>query len=146
MRIDLGAVEPQLTRQLTALSAELAKGPLDAGFRELLAVHVSLLNRCAHCIAVHWKKAVAAGAEEARLRVLPAYRESGFFTPRELAALDLATSMTHLPEAGVPDALWESVCAEFPEQSEQMHLVYQIVLMNAWNRVSLATGQKPPRS
>lgn len=144
MREAYDRIAPEPTEALYSLSRSIMKGPLPAPLRELVAVQVSQINRCAHCIEVHWKKAVKAGVEERKLRLLPAFREAGAYNEGELVALELAEAVTLLAGEGVPAELWERLRSAFPDESVRMHLLYQIILMNSWNRLSLALALEPP--
>jgi AhpD family alkylhydroperoxidase len=145
MRIDYTRVAPEATKPLYALSREIEKGPLGSHLRELLSVQVSQINRCAHCIEVHWKEALEAGVPEAKLRLLPAFREAGVYEEEEMIALELAEAVTLLSRDGVPDALWRRVEQAFSSEDARMHLLYQIILMNSWNRVSVTLKLEPPK-
>lgn len=144
MREAYARLAPEPTEALYSLSRSIMKGPLPAALRELLAVQVSQINRCAHCIEVHWKKALKAGVQEQKLRLLPAYREAAAYTEEELVALELAETVTLLSREGVPAALWERVRFAFPDEGVRLHLLYQIILMNSWNRLSVALALDPP--
>jgi AhpD family alkylhydroperoxidase len=143
MRLDYDKLAPDATKALWQLSAAVQKSSLDAGLREMVAVYVSLKNRCAYCIATHWKKALAAQVPERKLRLLPAYRETEQYTKLETIALDLADELTGL-ERGVPDHLWETAIEAMGGEEKVMHLVYEIIVMNSWNRLSIALNLEPP--
>lgn len=60
---DIASVSPDTVKGYGTLSAAGEKtGRLDAKTRELIAIAVAVTTRCDGCIAVHSKKAIAAGA------------------------------------------------------------------------------------
>ena len=146
MRLDYAKLAPEAAKALFQLSTAIGRSALDPVLRELVAVLVSELNGCAHCIAVHWKKALAAGATDIQLRLLPAFEEAahaGSYDRRTLVALRLAERLTSSPAAGVDDALWDEATDALGEEALTW-LVHQIMLMNAWNRLSIALRIAPP--
>lgn len=144
MREAYQSLAPRETAALYELSKAIADGSLDAGLRELVAVAVSQLNRCAHCIEVHWKKALSSGVAERKLRLLSAFRETAIYEERERVALELAEQVTLLSRQGVSEELWERVRQSFSREEERMQLLYQIILMNSWNRLSVTLALDPP--
>ncbi len=144
MRLDYTTHAQEATESLFDLSRIIHRGPLSAELRELLAVQVSQLNRCAHCIEVHWQKALKLGVSEQKLRLLSAFREAGVYGETELTALELGEAVTLLSQAGVSQELWDQVELAFPSEELRLHLLYQIILMNSWNRLSVALALAPP--
>ncbi len=60
---DIAALSPDTVAGYSTLSGAGQKtGQLDAKTRELIAIAVAVTTRCDGCIAVHSKKAIAAGA------------------------------------------------------------------------------------
>jgi AhpD family alkylhydroperoxidase len=126
------------TRQLDAVG-------FDPQLRELVRIRASQLNGCAYCIDMHSKDARAIGESEQRLYALPAWRETGYFTDRERAALDFTESVTLLARDHVPSAAYDAVAAEF-NKDEIGALVSLIVTINAWNAIGVSTRAWEPGS
>jgi alkylhydroperoxidase family enzyme len=61
---------------------------------------------------MHWTDARRHGETEQRLRAIPVWSETPFFTPRERAALAWTEAVTRI-EAGVSDTLFEEARAHF---------------------------------
>jgi AhpD family alkylhydroperoxidase len=65
-------------------AAALADGAIPAKYKELMAVAVAMTTQCPYCIAIHAKKAKAAGCSEAELAeavmVAAALRAGGAIT------------------------------------------------------------------
>ena len=124
---------------LRAMSAFSHSIELDPSLRELVNLRASQLNGCAYCIDMHTRDARQNGETERRLYALAAWRESPLFSDRERAALALTEAITLLPQAGVPDALYEAAAQEFPTP-EIAQLLMAIAAINSWNRLMVASG------
>jgi AhpD family alkylhydroperoxidase len=114
----------------------------DPKLHELIKVRASYINGCAYCIDMHTKDARDLGESEGRLYALAAWRESTFFSDRERAALALTDAVTLLPEAGLPDDVYQEALEQFGEE-ELAQLTMAIVVINAWNRIAVSTRIVP---
>ena len=94
-------------------------GRLEPALIQLVLMRVSQINGCAFCLDMHSKDARAAGETEQRLYVLPAWRETTFYSARERAALAWCEALTRLSahDQSVPDALYEEARAQFDERN-----------------------------
>jgi AhpD family alkylhydroperoxidase len=127
---------PDGIKAMMALETVLEAGGLEHGLRELVKLRASQINGCAYCIHMHVKDALVAGETGMRLHMLPAWRESSLYTPRERAALAWTESLTLLAQTGAPDADYGLIRAEFTE-SEQVNLTLLIGAINVWNRLQV---------
>lgn len=126
---------PKALSGLYALSACLQT--LDAALVELLKLRASQINGCAFCVQYHLDLARKAGVPALQLDMLAVWRESGVFSPREMAALDWTEHLTHVSRQGAPDAAWAALQAHFtPEQTLALSVLPAAI--NAWNRIALA--------
>ncbi|MGX1271912.1 AhpD family alkylhydroperoxidase [Streptomyces phaeoluteigriseus] len=95
---------PEVYKAMVRLDAAARKG-LDAKLLELVKIRASQINRCALCVDMHSKDALAAGESVERIVQLSAWEESGhFYTERELAALG-AHRGGHRPDGGLRTGL-----------------------------------------
>ena len=117
-----------------------AHGDLDPRLRELIRVRASQLNGCAYCLSVHNEDARAAGEDQIRFDVLAGWREAGdLFDERERAALGLVDAVTLMRDPGVAyDAAAQVFAAE-----ELDGVLWQAIVINAWNRQAIATHSRP---
>jgi AhpD family alkylhydroperoxidase len=129
-------------QKLLALSNALAQGSVEQSLRDLVHIRASQLNGCAFCLDMHAKEAKVHGERELRLYHLSIWHESPLFTPRERAALAWTELLTKIPAEGVPDAAYDAVRAEFSEK-ELSDLTYDIVTINAWNRLGVGFRPEP---
>jgi AhpD family alkylhydroperoxidase len=114
-----------------------AEAGISPALKEIVQIHASQLNRCAYCVRIHFDRAVDAGVSPDTISQIPVWRESGVFSDRERAALELTESFTFISEAGIPDEVYDQVGGIFTEQ-EYVALSWILVSINAFNRVAIA--------
>ena len=123
-----------------------AEAGIDARLRELVLIHASQLNGCAYCVRVHVDRAAAAGLGVDEIAQLATWRESGVFSARERAALELAECYVFIDEGGVPDEVYDRVGGILSEQ-EYVAISWLLVSINAFNRITIAGKYPvPPRA
>lgn len=135
-RIDYQTQSPELFKKFIEFSLLLKQSAIEQSIRELVDLRVSQLNACAFCVDMHVKEATQHGERALRLHHVATWRESTLFSPRERAALAWAESLTQLSAQGVPDDLYERVRTQFSEK-ELSDLTFQVMAINAWNRVNV---------
>ena len=122
-----------------------AEAGIDDRMKEIALIHASQLNGCAYCVRVHVDRGVQAGLTTDEIAQLPAWRESGVFTARERAALELAERYVYIHEEGIPDDVYDHVGGILSEQ-EYVALSWLLVSINAFNRITIAGKYPvPPR-
>ncbi|MBD0711557.1 MULTISPECIES: carboxymuconolactone decarboxylase family protein [unclassified Streptomyces] len=125
-----------LVRTADAVRATAAEAGLDRVLVELVNLRVSQLNGCAYCLDVHTRAALRAGETTRRLGVLPAWRETELFTPRERAALALAEATTH-PADGLAQDRAYAEARTVLDEDELSAVIWVAIAINAFNRVSI---------
>ncbi|GAB2511822.1 Carboxymuconolactone decarboxylase family protein [Corynebacterium atrinae] len=125
-----------VTRKLRELFPEV---DLPIGLIELVNIRVSQLNGCATCLSIHVPAARRAGVEEFKLDTLSAWRMVKEFSPQERAALELAEALTLLPQDREISLAAVEACEVFAEE-QVAALEWAIIMINAFNRVSIASG------
>lgn len=148
-RVHLSRSAPEAYRALDAFAktvgAIAADAGIDARLKELVQLHVSQRNGCAFCVRVHVDKGVAAGLDADVIAQLATWRESGVFTERERAGLELAEALTFIDEGGLPDEVYDRVGGILTE-AEYVALSWIIVSINSFNRIAIAGRYPvPPR-
>jgi AhpD family alkylhydroperoxidase len=83
-RLDYRKFSKEPLKALLDLEAYLGQCGLDPKLLHMIKLRASQINGCAYCIDMHWKDARAAGETEQRLYGLDAWRESPYYTDREL--------------------------------------------------------------
>lgn len=141
-RLSVSELLPDVYKAMVRLDIAARKG-LDPVLVELVKIRASQLNKCAFCLDMHTKDALAAGESVERIVQLSAWEESRhFYTEKELAALALTEAVTVLTDGFVPDAVYAEAAEHFAE-SELAQLVAAITVINAWNRFGV-TGRLTP--
>lgn len=149
-RVHLSKTEPAAYQALDAFSKTVgeicAANGIDDRLKEIVMIHSSQLNGCAYCTRVHVDRAAAAGIDADTLTQIPTWRESGVFSDRERAALELAEAFVFIHDDGIPDDVYNLVGSVFTEK-EYAALSWACISINAFNRVVVAGRYPvPPRA
>lgn len=144
-RVHLSRTEPTAYHALEAFSravgAVAKANGIDDRLREIVLLHVSQQNGCAFCVRVHVERGLNAGLTADDIAQIPVWRESGVFSDRERAALELSEEFTFIHRAGVSDEVYGRVGAVLTEK-EYAAISWLCVSINAFNRVAIA-GRYP---
>ncbi|MFJ9039165.1 carboxymuconolactone decarboxylase family protein [Streptomyces sp. NPDC102406] len=133
---------PEVFKAMVRLDAAARQG-LDPVTYELVKIRASQINRCALCLDMHSKDALAAGESVERIIQLAAWEESKhFYTEKEIAAIELTEAITVLTDGFVPDEVYERA-AKLYDEKELSQLIAAITTINAWNRFGVSTRQSP---
>ncbi|MCK9796030.1 carboxymuconolactone decarboxylase family protein [Isoptericola sp. 4D.3] len=148
-RLDVDRLAPRFSAAMGQLDAAAAadseRAGVDPALRELVRLRASQVNGCAYCVDLHSTAATEAGVDLQRLLALPVWRESGFFTAAERAALELAEAVARVSAAEVPAAVVEGLVAEVGEEAAAA-VVALVVTVVAWNGIgATARGWSPAR-
>jgi AhpD family alkylhydroperoxidase len=115
---------------------------LEHSLLHLVKLRASYMNGCAYCVDMHTKDARLAGETEQRIYAVPVWRETGFYTDRERAALAYTEAVTQIGQAGVSDEVYADAAAQFSEV-EMVALTMAVVAINSWNRVVVPFRVEP---
>ncbi|MGH2638016.1 MAG: carboxymuconolactone decarboxylase family protein [Rhabdochlamydiaceae bacterium] len=133
---------PGFRDAMLSLGKYLRSSGLEQSLLNLVDIRASQINGCAWCLDMHTKDARAAGESEQRLYMIPAWRESPFYTERERAALAWTEAVTLIAENHVPDDVYEKARKQFSEK-ELVDLTLAIAAINGWNRLNVAFRTVP---
>src|SRR2546423_706047 len=97
-RYSLQAVAPEGYRAMSGLQRFVNGSSLPHALLELVKMRASQINRCAYCLDMHSKDAIALGVPPQKLYVLDGWREAPFYTDQERAALEWTESLTLIAE------------------------------------------------
>jgi AhpD family alkylhydroperoxidase len=136
------AAFPRAYKRMIALQTEIDAGPIEPRISQLVKLRASQINHCAYCIDMHVDEALADGIDAKELHLVAAWAEVDVFGAREQAALALTESVTLVSESHVPREVWDRAAAVFSEE-ELGALLWQIIAINAWNRLCVATRAVP---
>ncbi|HWJ11082.1 MAG TPA: carboxymuconolactone decarboxylase family protein [Nocardioides sp.] len=143
----LDKAQPASYKAAAALSQQVADAAEAAGVGralvELVNLRISQINGCAFCLDLHRRRALEEGVSERRIAVLSAWSETDLFTEQEQAALQLAESITRLPEP-VERIYAEDVARAVLGDEAYSAVAWVAITMNAFNRISI-TSHHPVR-
>lgn len=141
-RLHWAKLAPDVYKAMIRLEVAARQG-VDPVLLELVKIRASQINHCAFCLDMHTKDALAAGESVDRIIQLSAWEESKhYYTPKEIAAIELTEAMTVLTDGFVPDEVYEKAAAHF-EEAELAQLIAVVTVINAWNRFGVTTRMVP---
>ncbi|MFF0156223.1 carboxymuconolactone decarboxylase family protein [Streptomyces sp. NPDC005263] len=139
-RVFVDKQSPEAYRALTATGEAVRGVAAAAGLERLLVelvnIRVSQINACAYCLNLHTRAALRAGETTQRLGVLPAWRDTELFTPRERAALALAEATTRPADSVLQESAWAQARVVLSDD-EISAVIWVAITINAFNRVSV---------
>ncbi|GGO77279.1 carboxymuconolactone decarboxylase family protein [Nonomuraea cavernae] len=142
-RINVAELAPEAYRSFVDVEGFLLRSGLPHSTIELVKLRVSQINGCGFCVDMHSRDLKKAGESDERLWSVAAWREAPYYTPAERAALALAEEATRLADReAVPDEVWRQA-AEHYDETGLATLVVAIAMINAWNRIGVATRLAP---
>ena len=109
---------------------------LDPLLVELIKIRVSQINGCAFCLRQHTRDSLRLGEDPDRLAVLPAWRETSYFSDVEGAALRLAESITGVSKTHVSDEDYDAAAAAMTDE-QIVATMWVAIGMNALNRLAI---------
>ncbi len=149
-RLEYAKVAPGIREAMLGLERYVAKNRnLPRPLLNLVKTRASQINRCAWCLDMHTKDAIADGEDPQRLYALDAWRDTPFFTAKERAALAWTEAVTLLADQDITDVLFEEVRKHFSEK-DLADLTLAVVAINGWNRLNVpfrtpVGDYKPPK-
>jgi len=141
-RINVGELEPEAYKIMLEFERYMAKTKLGKIQRELIKIRASQINGCAYCLNMHTRDARKYGETEQRLYTLSAWRDTPYFTEEEQALLALTEEVTLISHHVSPETR-QRVINVIGEQG-LAQAIMAIVVINAWNRISIASGTQAP--
>jgi AhpD family alkylhydroperoxidase len=127
---------------LQALAKAAGQGGLPQAVPELVNLRASQINGCSVCVAMHASALKKAGESDERIWAVGAWRDAPYFTDAERAALALTEAVTRISDSAdpVPDEVYDEAAKHFDEPA-LASLILIITMINAWNRLNVATRQ-----
>ena len=109
----------------------------------LIRLRVSAVNGCRYCTAMHRRDARRDGWDDARILAAElADRRRDELPEDQRVVARFADAVRIDGEESVPDELWDEVVRHRGE-SGAGQLLMEIVTINAWNRIAVATRLDP---
>ena len=110
----------------------------------LIRLRVSAVNGCRYCAAMHRRDARKDGWSADRIAAAEDWAShTDEFAADEQAVLRFADAVTRIDgEESVPDEIWDEV-ARYRGESGAGQVLMDVVTINAWNRIAIATRKDP---
>jgi AhpD family alkylhydroperoxidase len=140
-RINFKQTEPAAYKAMLAFDVYAESIPVKAVHKDLIKIRASQMNGCSYCVDMHTKEAREHGETEQRIYALPVWRETPFFTEEERTVLALTEEIT-LIHNRVSDETYHNAVKLF-EEKYVAQVLMAIIVINAWNRVGVATNLMP---
>lgn len=142
----IGKAVPAVYRAMSSLETAVSSLTNSAGVKprlvDLIKIRTSQINGCAFCLDMHTRDALQQGEVTGRLAVLPAWRETSFFTERERAALVLAESVALIASDRLPGDVYEAA-AVILSDSELTAVIWVAIVINSWNQIAVSSPVGP---
>ena len=137
-RINFVKVAEDGMSALLGVEQIIEKSDLDPLLIHLVKLRVSQINRCAFCVGLHIKEALADGEQQQRLDFMIVWRESDLYTPGERAALEWAEALT-VPGDGEGLGRLHANLQQYLSPGQIGTLMLVIMMINGWNRLQVAS-------
>ncbi|HTZ81515.1 MAG TPA: carboxymuconolactone decarboxylase family protein [Stellaceae bacterium] len=141
-RLNHRAASPQAQQAVGPLYTYVKECGLDIALIDMVWLRISQINGCAYCVDLHYRDALAHGVPARKLNSVVTWEETGFFSPRERAALAWAESLTLVAATHAPDAVYRAAHEQFADK-ELADLTWAIGLMNMMNRLGVGFRLRP---
>ena len=138
IRLAADELAPKAARAMNTLERASRESVLEKPLQEMVRLRASQINGCVYCVDMHARDGIAAGDTWRRMNLVAVWKEAPYFTARERAALALTEQVTRLADSEVSDEVWDEAAKHFTEQ-ELAELVWQIAVINTWNRIGAVT-------
>ena len=137
-RVNVQQAEPQAFEAMIGMEKYLGSTGQDTALVELIKIRASQLNGCAYCIQMHVDIARKQGETEERINAISAWKESPLFSDKERTLLALTDEITNISNHAVREKTYRD-CQSYFNENEIAQYIMQIVQINSWNRIALAT-------
>ncbi len=141
-RINMASEVPSMYKKLFDMEQEgkelIQNAQIEEGFSHLLKLKASQINKCAYCVRLHTKDALACGETIERISVVSAWEESDYFSLKERACLSLVEAITLVSYDQVSDTVYENA-KEVLTKEELVSVEWLAILINSWNRSAISS-------
>ena len=139
-RITVKDIQPEAFKAMLGMENYIRESGLSGTLCELIKVRASQINGCAYCMDMHTQEAMKNGETTRRLFAVATWKESPLFTGKERAALQITDEITLISKDGVSDETYNKVLEMHGEEG-LAQIIMQIIIINSWNRIAVATHQ-----
>lgn len=139
-RITIKDIQPESFKAMLGMENYIRNSGLSETLCELIKVRASQINGCAYCMDMHTQEALKNGETNRRLFAVATWKESPLFTEEERAALQMTDEITLISKDGVSDETYHKVL-ELHGEEGLAQIIMQVIIINSWNRIAVATHQ-----
>jgi len=133
-RISFSEIPKGLMASMMEVEGYVSGTGFEIKLLELIRLRVSYINRCAYCIDMHFKEAMAAGEMLQRLYSISEWEHTSYYSAEERACLAWAEYLTFPSVAHDEKGLFENLLRFF-DKEKIANLTLVIVQINAWNQL-----------
>ncbi len=146
-RFNISKNYPEMQKPLNKAAMDSRKVAKSHGLTdeilELVNVRVSQINGCVACMSSHVPALRKAGMKQELIDLIPVWRDlEAPFTPEQRVALELAEAFTVMDHKTDRDMVVDEA-RDYYTDEQIGALEWTIILINAFNRISIASAHKP---
>ena len=94
----------------------ISQSSLETKLLELIRLRVAQKNGCAYCVDMHHKELQHLGETDLRLSSLCVWKETPYFSEKEMAALNLTDVLTKLSRDPLPEIVFDALIPHFNKE------------------------------
>jgi len=133
-RITYRDIPKGMFENLTTTEDYINNSSLEIQLLELIRLRVAQKNGCAYCVDMHHKELRHLGETDLRLSSLCVWRETPYFSDKEMAVLHLTDVLTKLSGDPLTDEVFDKLALHFSKE-EICYLTLAISQINTWTRL-----------
>jgi len=133
-RISYRDIPKGMFENLMAVENYISSSSLDIKLLELIRLRVAQKNGCAYCVDMHHKELRHLGETDLRLSSLCVWKETPYFSEKEIAALRLTEILTRLSRDPLTKEVFDGLLPYFNKE-EICFLTLAIAQINSWTRL-----------
>lgn len=133
-RISYRDIPKGMFENLMTTEEYINSSSLETHLLELIRLRVAQKNGCAYCVDMHHKELKFLGETDLRLSSLCVWKETPYFTEKEMAALNLTDVLTKLSRDPLSEAVFDELTPHFNKE-EICYLTLAISQINTWTRL-----------
>jgi AhpD family alkylhydroperoxidase len=135
--VDFSKLAPDAIRLFAQIADATRKSGLEPSILALVELRASQINHCAFCLVLHSLEAEALGEDSKKIASVAGWREAGWFSARERAALEWTEDLTLVADHRPSDELLAKMREQFTDK-ELTYLTLAITTINSYNRFNVA--------
>jgi len=133
-RISYQDIPKGMFENLMSTENFINQSSLEIKLLELIRLRVAQKNGCAYCVDMHHKELKHLGETDLRLSSLCVWKETPYFSEKEMAALNLTDALTKMSRDPLPEEVFEVLTPHFSKE-EICYLTLAIAQINTWTRL-----------